>query len=80
MVFFCPKTLLQRSFDPNQSKKKNHAYKNQGWDPSIKSTRQMKAEADTTQRKNKSKQSTKISLNPCANRTHGYEMTINDNK
>jgi hypothetical protein len=32
-------------------KKKNPLNKNQGWDPSIKSTRQMKTQVDTTQRK-----------------------------
>jgi hypothetical protein len=43
-----------------QPKRKNLVNKNQGWDPSIKSTRQMKAQVDATQRKNESKQSTKI--------------------
>ncbi len=33
-----------------------------------------------TQRKNKSKQSTKIRWRPYAKRTHDYKITINDNK
>ncbi len=49
--------------------------------PSIKSTRQMRAQVNTTQRKNKSKQSTKIKLKPYANRSQGHKMTFNnDNK
>jgi hypothetical protein len=41
----------------------------------------MRTLIDTTQRKNKSKQSTKqIRQTPYAKRTHGYKMTINDNK
>jgi hypothetical protein len=48
--------------------------------PSIKSTRQMKAQVDTTQRKYKSKQSTKNKKKTYANRTYGYEMMINNNK
>jgi hypothetical protein len=48
--------------------------------PSIKSTRQMKVQVDTTQRKNKSKQSTKNKKKIYANRTYGYEMMINNNK
>jgi hypothetical protein len=48
--------------------------------PSIKSTRQMRTQEDTTQRKNKSKQSTKIRLKPYAKRTHHYEMPINNNR
>jgi hypothetical protein len=53
--------------------------------PSIKSTRQMRTQVYTTQRQNKSKQSTKksskkIEQRPYAKRTHGYEMTINNNK
>jgi hypothetical protein len=49
---------------------------------SIKSTRQMRTQVDTTtQRKNKSKQSTEISgKDLMQKRTRGYEMTINDNK
>jgi len=56
---------------------------------SIKSTRQMKAQVNTTQRKNKSKQSTKKKKKKTnnkkkkksyANKTYGYEMTINNNK
>ncbi len=45
--------------------------------PSIKSTRQMKTQLHTTQRKNKSKQ---VKSLPCTKRTHDYEMTINNNK
>ncbi len=40
----------------------------------------MKTQVDTTQRKNKSKQSTKIELIPYAKRIQYYEMAINDNK
>jgi hypothetical protein len=40
----------------------------------------MGTQVDTTQRKNKSKQSTKIRYRYYAKRTHGYKMTINDNK
>jgi hypothetical protein len=40
----------------------------------------MKTQINTTQRKNKSKQSTKIKERPYVKRTHGHEMTINDNK
>jgi hypothetical protein len=32
-------------------KKKNHVNKNQGWNSSIKSTKQMRTQVDTTQRK-----------------------------
>jgi hypothetical protein len=40
----------------------------------------MRTQVDTTKKKkNKSKQSTKIKSRPYAKRTHGYEMTINDN-
>jgi hypothetical protein len=42
-----------------ETKKKNLVYKNQRGNPSIKSTRQKRAQVDTTQRKNKNKQSTK---------------------
>jgi hypothetical protein len=50
-------------------------------DQSIKSTRQMKIQADTTQRKNESKQSTKNKEKKSyANKTLSYKMTINDNK
>jgi hypothetical protein len=45
--------------------------------PSIRSTRQKRTQVDTTQRKNKSKQSTKKAY---ANRTYGYEMMTNNNK
>jgi hypothetical protein len=49
--------------------------------PSIKSTKQMRAWVDITQRKNKSKPLTKkIGKRPYANKTHGYEMTINNDK
>jgi hypothetical protein len=47
---------------------------------SIKSTWQMKAQVNTTQRKNKSKQSKKKIKKSYANRTYSYEMTINNNK
>ncbi len=40
----------------------------------------MRTHVDTTQRKNKSKQSTKIRQTSYAKRTRDYEMTINDNK
>jgi hypothetical protein len=40
----------------------------------------MKRQIDTTQRKNKSKLPTKIKQRPYAKGTHGYEMTINNNK
>jgi len=40
----------------------------------------MKTQIDTTKRKNKSKQSIEIKLKPYVNRTHGYKITINDNK
>jgi hypothetical protein len=48
--------------------------------PSIKSSKQMKTQINITQRKNKSKQSTKNKEKSYANRTHGYKMIINDNK
>jgi hypothetical protein len=35
----------------------------------------MRTQVDTTQRKNKSKQTTKIRNRPYAKRTHGYKMT-----
>jgi len=47
--------------------------------PSIIITRQMRAQVNTTQRQNKSKQSTKIKLKPYAKRFQGHKMTINDN-
>jgi len=61
-------------------KKKNHVYKNRGWEPiHKKNTRQMKAQLDITQRKkqtiNKNKiKKTLCEWEPC------YEMTINDHK
>jgi len=39
----------------------------------------MRAQVNTTQRQNKSKQSTKIKLKPYAKRFQGHKMTINDN-
>jgi hypothetical protein len=60
-------------------KKKNFVHKNQGQEPTHQITRQMRAQVDTTQRKNKNNQ-TKIRLKPYANRTHSYEMMNNDNK
>jgi hypothetical protein len=50
---------------------------------SIKSTRQMRAQENTTQRKNVSKQSTKKNKkreNLMQNRTHDYKMMINITK
>jgi hypothetical protein len=61
-------------------KKKDLVNKNHGWNPSNKSTRQMRTQVDTTQRKNKSKQSTKIRRRPYAKRTHEHKMTINNTK
>jgi hypothetical protein len=40
----------------------------------------MRTQVNTTQIKDKSKQSTKIRQTPYAKRTHDYEMTINNNK
>jgi hypothetical protein len=40
----------------------------------------MRAQVNTTQRKNKSKQLTQIKLKPYANRSQSHKMTINDNK
>ncbi len=48
--------------------------------PSIKSTRQMRTQGDTTQKKKVNNQQKKIRQRPYAKRTHGYKMTINDNK
>jgi hypothetical protein len=48
--------------------------------PSIKSTKQMRVQVDTTQRKNKNKQSTKNKKKTYAIKTYGYEMMINSNK
>jgi hypothetical protein len=45
--------------------------------PSIKSTRQMRTQVDTTQRKNKNEQ---LKKKPYVSRTQGYKMTINNNK
>ncbi len=45
-------------FADQEKKKKILVHKNQGWEPSIKSTRQMRTQEDTTQRQNKSKWST----------------------
>jgi hypothetical protein len=47
--------------------------------PSIKSTRHMKAQVNTTQ-KQKQTINKKIRRKPYANRTHAYEMMINNNK
>jgi hypothetical protein len=58
---------------------RKHCMKIKDKNPSIKNTRQMRAQIDTTQRKNQSKQSTKKGKKPSANKTHGYEMMINDN-
>jgi hypothetical protein len=49
---------ILQCFGDQEKKKKNLVNQNQGWEPSIKSTRQMKTQEDTTQRQNKSKQST----------------------
>jgi hypothetical protein len=48
--------------------------------PSIKSIKEMRAQVDITQRKKKKKKppSTKNKEKPYANKTHGYEMTINN--
>jgi len=40
----------------------------------------MKTHVDTTQRKNKNKQSIKIRERPYGKRIHDYEMIKNDNK
>ncbi len=40
----------------------------------------METQVDTTQRKNKNKQSIKIRERPYGKRTHDYEMIKNDNK
>jgi hypothetical protein len=45
-------------FGDQEKKKKNLVNKNQGWEPSIKSTRHMRTQEDTTQRQIKRKQST----------------------
>jgi len=58
--------------------KGKHCVKIKDKNPSIKSTRQMRTQIDTNQRKNESKQSTKKRKKPYANRIHGYEMMIND--
>jgi hypothetical protein len=52
----------------------------QGWKPSMKSSRQMRTQINTTQRKNKSKLPTKIKQRHYVKSTHNYEMTINNNK
>jgi hypothetical protein len=49
----------------------NHPTKVQGkWEHKV----------DTTQRKNKNEQSTQTRLKPYAKRTHGYEMSVNNNQ
>jgi len=48
--------------------------------PSIKSTKQMKTQVDTTQRKKQPSNQQKIRKQSYANRTHGYKMPINNNK
>jgi hypothetical protein len=58
-------------------RRKNPVNENQG-NPSIKSTRKMRTQVNTTQRKNKNKQSGK--KRPYVKRTHDYKMKINDNK
>jgi hypothetical protein len=52
-------------------KKKTLYIKIKDENQSIKSTRQMRAQVNTTQRKNKSKQSTEIKLKLYANRSQG---------
>jgi len=49
--------------------------------PSIKSTRKMRAQVNTTQKiKMKANNQKKVKKTFYENRTYGYEMTINDNK
>jgi hypothetical protein len=62
--------------------KKNPLNKNQEWEPIHLTYKAMRTQADTTQRKNKSKQSTKIKnqVKTYAKSTHWYKMTINNNK
>jgi hypothetical protein len=62
------------------SRRKNHVYKNQGWDFIHQKYKANEIQVDTTQRKNKSKQSTKNNKKTHANRTYGYEMMLNNNK
>jgi hypothetical protein len=59
---------------------KPYKWKSRMGNPSIKSTREKRTQVDTTWRKNKSKQLTKITQRPYAKRIHDYKMTINDNK
>ncbi len=47
--------------------------------PSIKSIKQTTTQVDTTQKKKKVNNQQKIRKKPYANRTHKYEMIINDN-
>jgi hypothetical protein len=60
--------------------KKKPCKKNQGWP--IKSTKQMRTQVDTTQRKTtKENNQQKLGKDPIyINRYHGYEMIINNNK
>jgi hypothetical protein len=61
-------------------RKKNSLYQNQGWEPIH---QKYKANESTSRHTPKKKQKQAIIKNKVktyANRTHGYEMTINDNK
>jgi hypothetical protein len=64
----------------DSKEKTNPVNQIQGWKPSMKSTRQMRTQINTTQRKNKSKLPTKIKQRHYVKRIHNYEMTINNNK
>ncbi len=75
----CAQIVFISKWQKQELYKENIVWKIKDKNPSIKNTRQMRAQIDTTQRKNQSKQSTKKGKKPSANKTHGYEMTINDN-
>ncbi len=67
--------------DVQTEKEEKPCTKNQGWEPIH---QKYKVNENTSRhnptKKNKSKQSTKIKWTPYAKRTHGLELTINDNK
>jgi len=61
-------------------REKNHVYKNQGQEPIL---QKYKANESTSRYNTKKKQKQAININKVktyANKTYGYEMTINDNK
>jgi len=53
-------TLEERMEEGSSKREKNPLYKNEGQEPIHQKYRPKRAQEDTTQRKNKSKQSTKI--------------------